>query len=72
MNQIFYQVFNVFCLENIKVISQKLGHCGSSADFKYDNSFFKILAQSYPNMGFFVQKLGIFNISQTFAIIQIS
>ena len=27
MNQIFYQVFNVFCLENIKVISQKLGHC---------------------------------------------
>ena len=48
------------------------------ADFKYDNSIFKILAQKYPNKAFFDQKysnkaffvpnLKIFVSSQNFAI----
>ena len=34
--------------------------CFEGADFKYDNSFFKILAQKYPNKVFLVQNLSIF------------
>ena len=37
------------------------------ADFKYDNSFFKILAQKYPNKTFLVPNLAIFVISRNFA-----
>ena len=41
------------------------------ADFKYDNSFFKILAQKYPTEAFWVPHLGIFVFPQIFAIRQI-
>ena len=34
------------------------------ADFKYDNSVFKILAHNYQNRAFLVPNLGIFIISQ--------
>ena len=34
------------------------------ADFKYDNSFFKILAQKYPHETFLVLILGILIISR--------
>ena len=37
------------------------------ADFKYDNSFLKILAQNYPNKTFLVPNLAIFIISRNFA-----
>ena len=38
------------------------------ADFKYDNSFFKILPQKYPNKAFLVPNLSIFDFSKNFAI----
>ena len=38
------------------------------ADFKYDNSVFKILAQKYTSKALVVPNLGIFIISQYFAI----
>ena len=38
------------------------------ANFKYDNSFLKILAQKYPNEAFLVTNLAIFIISRNFAI----
>ena len=38
------------------------------ADFKYDNSFFKILPKKYPNKAFLVQNLSIFDFSKNFAI----
>ena len=41
------------------------------ADFKYDNSFFKILAQKYQNKAFLVPNLGVFVFPQNFAIRQI-
>ena len=37
-------------------------------DFKYDNSFLKILTQKYANQAFLVLNLGIFIISQNFAV----
>ena len=37
------------------------------ADFKYDNSFLKILAQNYPRKTFLVPNLAIFIISRNFA-----
>ena len=42
-----------------------------SADFKYDNSFLKILAPKHPNKAFLVPDLGIFIFSRNFAIRQI-
>ena len=42
-----------------------------SVDFKYDNSFFKILAQKYPNKAFLFPNLGIIVFLQNFAIRQI-
>ena len=41
------------------------------ADFKYDNSIFKILSQKYPTEAFWVPHLGIFVFPQIFAIRQI-
>ena len=41
------------------------------ADFKYDNNFFKIIAQKYLNKAFLVPDLDIFVFSQNFAIRQI-
>ena len=38
-----------------------------SADFKYDNSFLKILAQKHPNKAFLIPDLGIFIFSRNFA-----
>ena len=38
-----------------------------SADFKYDNSFLKILAPKHPNKAFLVPDLGIFIFSRNFA-----
>ena len=42
-----------------------------SADFKNDNSFFKILARKYPNKELLVQNLGILIFSRDFANRQI-
>ena len=39
-----------------------------SADFKYDNSFLKILNQKFSNKKFLVPNLAIFIISWNFAI----
>ena len=41
------------------------------ADFKYDNRFFKTVAQKYPQEAFLVQNLGIFIISRNLATRQI-
>ena len=41
------------------------------ADSKYDNIFFLILAQKYTNKAFLVSNLGIFIISQNFAMRQV-
>ena len=38
-------------------------------DFKYDNSFFKILALKNPNKAFLVPNFGIFIFLQNFTII---
>ena len=35
-------------------------HKFEGVDFQYDNSFFKILPQKYPNKAFLVPNLGIF------------
>ena len=41
-----------------------------SADLKYDNFFFEILLQKYLFKTFWVRNLGIFLISQNFAVRQ--
>ena len=38
-----------------------------SADFKYDNSFLKILSPKHPNKAFLIPDLGIFIFSRNFA-----
>ena len=38
-----------------------------SADFKYDNSFLKILVPKHPNKAFLIPDLGIFIFSRNFA-----
>ena len=40
------------------------------ADFKYDNSFFKILAQKYTTKVFLVPSLSVFGFSKNFSIEQ--
>ena len=55
---------------SIFVFFAKLGKF-ERANFKYDNSFCKVLAQNYPHEPFLVPNLGIFIISWDFAIRQI-
>ena len=61
---IFVPKFRHFCFFAKFLQSDKF----ENADFKYDNSFFKILAQKYPNKVFLVPNLGIVVFSQKLAV----